>query len=201
MTAAPQIRGERLVAKVLEATLRELSDVGYRALSIEVVAERAGVNKTTIYRRWPTKADLVRDAIHSVVGDLFTNPDEGSLHADFVAYVKRIRDVVASPHGRGLFRVMAAEGETTELAKMLAQIKETSLCIPEDIVARAVKRGELPKGSEAELLAACVIAPVVNWVQRAGRVVDDRRVEQVVTLVLEGATNGGARRVRPASRR
>ncbi len=196
MVATPQVRGERLVAKVLEATLHELSNVGYRALSVEIVAERASVNKTTIYRRWPTKAELVRDALRSMIGDAFATPDEGSLRGDLVAFTKRIRDLVASPHGRGLFRVMAAEGESGELAEVLNQLKETSRCIPVDIVGRAVKRGELPKGSDAELLASCVVAPVLNWVQMDGIVVDDRRVEQVVTLVLEGASNGGARPVR-----
>lgn len=195
MALAPQLRGERLVAKVLEATLRELSDVGYRALSIEIVADRAGVNKTTIYRHWPTKAELVRDALASMVDGIFANPDEGSLRADLVAFAKRIRDVASSPHGRGLFRVMAAESENTELGAVMTQIKQTSLCIPEEIIGRAVKRGELPKGSDAELLVSCVVAPVLNWIQMDNLVVDDRRIEQVVTLVLEGAASGGARRV------
>lgn len=189
---APQVRGERLVAKVLEATLTELSDVGYRALSIETVAERADVNKTTIYRRWPTKAELVRDAFKSMIGDVFTMPDEGSLRADLFVFTKRIRDIVASPQGRGLFRVMAAEGQTTELASVLEQIHEMSMCIPVDISARAVKRGEIPKGADPELLVSCVVAPVLNWVQMDGMTVSDRRIEEVIDLVLLGATNGGA---------
>lgn len=200
MSAVPQIRGERLVTKILEATLRQLSEVGYRALSIEVVAELAGVNKTTIYRRWPTKAELVRDAFRSMIDELFSNPDEGSLHADLVAFAKGIRDLAASPHGRGIFRVMAAEGDSAELCEVLAQIRESSLCVPEDIVTRAVKRGELPKGSDAELIVSCIFAPVLNWVQMDNLVVDDRRIEQVVTVVLEGAKNGGARRVRHVKR-
>lgn len=200
MNAVPQLRGERLVTKVLDATLHELSEVGYRALSIEVVADRAGVNKTTIYRRWPTKAELVREAMQSMAGDVFELPDEGSLRADLVAFTKRIRDVVASPRGRGIFRVMAAESDSRELADVMCQMKEGSLSVPDSIVARAVKRGELPKGSDPELLVACIVAPVLNWVQMDNLVVDDKRIEQVVTLVLEGATHGAARVARRVKR-
>ena len=53
-------RSARIVDGVLEATAEELSRVGYAALRVDEVAERSGVNKTTIYRRWPTKSDLVR---------------------------------------------------------------------------------------------------------------------------------------------
>lgn len=200
MSAVPQVRGERLVAKVLEATLHELSAVGYRALSIELVAERAGVNKTMIYRRWPTKAEVVRDAFGSMIDEVFTLPDEGSLRADLAAFTRRIRDIVASPRGKSLFRVMAAEGDSTELAEVMAQIRESSACIPEAVVARAMKRGELPKGTDAELLVSCIVAPVLNWIQMDGLTVDDRRIDQVITLVLDGASNGGARALRRVKR-
>ncbi|MBX3215248.1 MAG: TetR/AcrR family transcriptional regulator [Labilithrix sp.] len=182
-----QVRGERFVAKVLDATLHELSTVGYRALSIEVVAERAGVNKTSIYRRWPRKADLVQAALHIAIDELLTTPDEGSLRADLVAFARRIRDTVATPRGRGLFRVMAAESEHPELVAIWAYLNRTTRCIPEEIVARAVQRGELPKRAEAELVVQCVVAPIVNWIQMENLVVSDRRVEQVVDLVLHGA--------------
>lgn len=188
MTAvAPQIRGERLVAKVLDSTLHELANVGYHALSIEVVAEHAGVNKTTIYRRWPTKVDLVRDAFRSMVDHIFTNPDEGSLRADLIAFAKGIRDIASTRRGRAIFRVMAAEGENTELGEVMNELRKTSLCIPEKIMARAVKRGEVPLGSDGELIVSCVAAPILNWVQMDGRIVDDARVAEVVDLVLDGA--------------
>ena len=60
MAAPPvQVRGPRLVEKVLQVTLEEVGRVGFAALSVETVAALAGVNKTTIYRRWPTKFELV----------------------------------------------------------------------------------------------------------------------------------------------
>ena len=57
------VRGEAIVARVLEATIEELALSGYAALALERVAARAGVNRTTIFRRWPTKPELVRAAV------------------------------------------------------------------------------------------------------------------------------------------
>lgn len=184
---APQIRGERLVAIVLDATMRELANAGYRALSIETVAEHAGVNKTTIYRRWPTKAELVRDALLSRVGPVFAHPDEGSLRADLLAFAKGLRDIISTPEGKGIFRVMAAESESTELGAVMSQIKETTGAIMVEMVGRAEARGEVAKGADAELIVSCVVAPILNWCQMDNREVPDSRVEQVVNLVLEGA--------------
>lgn len=197
-TAVPQVRGERLVAKVLDATLQELALTGYRALSIEVVADRASVNKTSIYRRWPTKAELVSAAMRLLVDELLFIPNEGSLRADLVALVARFRDFTQSPRGRGLFRVMAAEAEVAELAEIMVAIKASTKCMPEQIVERAIARGEIPPGSEAELIVHCVAAPVINWIQMDNLEIDDRRIEQVVDLVLLGATNGGASKIRRA---
>ena len=90
---------------MLEATLQELAIVGYRALSIEVVADRASVNKTSIYRRWPAKAELVTAAFRLVVDELLYIPDEGSLRVDLAKFVRRFRDFAQSARGRGLFRV------------------------------------------------------------------------------------------------
>src|SRR5512138_898011 len=72
-------RSERVVRDVLAAAAAEMARVGYVALRVEDVAARAGVNKTTVYRRWPTKADLVRDVLCGLGGDQHEAPDTGSL--------------------------------------------------------------------------------------------------------------------------
>jgi len=194
----PQVRGERLVAKVLEATLQELAVVGYRALSIEVVADRANVNKTSIYRRWPAKAELVTAAFRLVVDELLYVPDEGSLRVDLAKFIGRFRDFAQSARGRGLFRVMASEGESSELREILAPIKASTRCLPHAIIARAIQRGEIPSGSDPELIVHCAIAPVMNWIQMDNLEVDDRRIEQVIDLILLGAKHAGGCAVREA---
>ena len=83
--ARKQIRGDELVAKVFRATLAEVGRVGVEHLSIEEVAERADVNKTTIYRRWPTPEGLARAALACAAESNTSPPDTGSLRASFDA--------------------------------------------------------------------------------------------------------------------
>src|SRR5262245_2839968 len=81
---SPLVRGEPVVRGILGAALTELARTGYGALRIEDVAARAGVNKTTVYRRWSTKEDLVRAALLSITNDRFTPPNTGSLRTDLL---------------------------------------------------------------------------------------------------------------------
>jgi len=95
---AKQLRGERLVTNVLEATIAELSRLGAENLSVESVAERAQVNKTTIYRRWPTPEKLVRAALLRIANEGILVPDTGSLRADLSKLIDMLRILLGSPH-------------------------------------------------------------------------------------------------------
>src|SRR5262245_40170336 len=86
----PLVRGEAVVRGVLTAALEELGQTGYGALRIEDVAARAGVNKTTVYRRWPTKEDLVRAALLAMTVDKFVVPNTGSLRGDLLEMARRM---------------------------------------------------------------------------------------------------------------
>src|SRR5262245_63226887 len=79
---APPGRGPRMRAAVLAATLAELADSGYAALTIEAIARRAGVHKTTIYRHWPDRERLVADVLGEHIAMDFPIPDSGSLEGD-----------------------------------------------------------------------------------------------------------------------
>src|SRR4051812_48249793 len=107
-------RAARVVSDVLIATAEELSRVGYAALRVEDVAARSGVNKTTIYRRWPTKPELVAASVRAV-WETPEVPDTGSLRNDFVASLKKTAAFAMSPIGRGLTRVIQMERAHPEL--------------------------------------------------------------------------------------
>src|SRR6478736_4384126 len=101
-------RAARVVTDVLVATAEELSRVGYSALRVEDVATRSGVNKTTIYRRWPTKPDLVGAALRAV-WESPEVPDTGTLRGDFLASLAKTAAFAMTPIGRGLTRVIQIE--------------------------------------------------------------------------------------------
>src|ERR1700761_7966036 len=83
------LRGEPVVRVILDAALEELARTGYGALRVEDVAARAGVNKTTVYRRWPTKEGLAPPAILSITSDTGGPPSTGSLRGDLVEIARR----------------------------------------------------------------------------------------------------------------
>src|ERR671912_893389 len=82
-------RVERSRRVILEAVLDELGEVGYGALTIEAVAARAGVGKSTIYRHWPGKLELIEDAIATLKAGLAV-PTEGTVTARVVALLRQV---------------------------------------------------------------------------------------------------------------
>ncbi|WP_254721945.1 TetR/AcrR family transcriptional regulator [Kovacikia minuta] len=83
---------------MLQATLELLAEVGFEAMSIEAIATRAGVGKTTIYRRYSSKAELVADAIESIREEVLL-PDTGSLWGDMDALIQNAAQISLNPLG------------------------------------------------------------------------------------------------------
>src|SRR4051794_7390006 len=90
-TRRPGGRTARTAEAVLDATITELSDVGYGALRIEAVAERAGVNRATIYRRWGDKPSLVAAAFTARQVEVSPPADTGDLHEDLLCFLREVR--------------------------------------------------------------------------------------------------------------
>ncbi|MEV4897159.1 helix-turn-helix domain-containing protein, partial [Nonomuraea sp. NPDC055795] len=84
----PRRRGEALHAAIFQATLDELAEVGYAKLTMERVAERARTGKASLYRRWPTRLELVMAAVYSVLPDPSDVADTGSLRGDLLALLR-----------------------------------------------------------------------------------------------------------------
>src|SRR4051812_28120293 len=95
-------RSARVVSEVLSATLEVFSEHGYAGLSVEAVALRAGVNKTTIYRRWPTKVDLLGAALFSLRDEDPEPPDTGSLREDLVGVLRQLVTRIETPRHRAI---------------------------------------------------------------------------------------------------
>src|SRR5262245_11470563 len=103
-----QGRSARVLESVLQAALEELGRVGYAALRIDDVAARSGVNKTTIYRRWPSKPELIAAVLEQVKAPV-TDFDTGSLEGDVRATLYEQRDRLYEPSHRALVNVLLSE--------------------------------------------------------------------------------------------
>ncbi|WP_017612336.1 TetR/AcrR family transcriptional regulator [Nocardiopsis salina] len=140
----PRRRGEALVAAILEATIAELEDHGYAALTMEKVAERAKASKASLYRRWPTRAELVLDAAYSIAPRPEIVPDGGSLREDLLYVLRRTAVTLSGPAGealRGLMAEILPDPERTR--EVRAHTQGLGRQTMGEVVQRAVERGEI----------------------------------------------------------
>jgi AcrR family transcriptional regulator len=187
------VRGEPVVQKVLRATLQHLATVGYSALRVDEVAELAGVNKTTIYRRWPTKADLVLAAIRAFM-PRFVAPGTGSLRDDLLQCLRGFLQARESVAANGLMRVMLTEQPTEDLARISSSLDDDVRAVAAQIVREAVDRGELAEGTEPTLLMHTLIGAVHHRLFIERKRVTPAHAEAIVDLILYGALLPAARK-------
>lgn len=153
---------------ILSATLTLLDEIGYRALTIEAVAARAGVGKTTIYRRWSSKLELVIEAVGEMRPPLPTE-DTGSLQGDFLAFQRgQISRVAAGPMPRIAPRLLAESVSDRELHEAVQRelIDPIRTAIGE-VLQRGVDRGELRADLDLELATDVVHGTVVYRILRS----------------------------------
>lgn len=193
-------RSERVVAAVLHAVLAEVARVGYVGLRLEDVAASAAVAKTTIYRRWRTKAELVEAAIHELGRYDDPLPDTGSLREDLLELLERTMQMVATPQGHGMARLVTAETSDPSVDRLCRDLKDTARKHRARVIVRAQKRGDLPKTSDPMLILDFVFGVVMSRLVR-GEKVDRATCERIVDFVVTGAEHGGGQCSRPQPRR
>jgi AcrR family transcriptional regulator len=185
---------EAIIRAVLEAALEELGLRGYASLSIEEVALRAGVNKTSIYRRWPSKGELVRAALLRLRDDEAPLPDTGALETDLLELLRRKTAKMSVPRGRSIVRALMADKDD-ELAALTCWIRERH-AEPSPVFERAIARGELPAGTDTALLLEIITAPVYHRAFILQERIDDTFLRRVIDVVLRGVlVRGRAARV------
>jgi AcrR family transcriptional regulator len=185
-------RAADVVERVLTATAEELSRVGYAALRVDDVAARSGVNKTTIYRRWPSKADLVGAALKEITAHP-AHTDTGNLREDLRASLLDVVAFASQPVGRGLVRIVQSERADPEVDAITRALRQENRKLRVGLVERGIARGELPSGTNAELVADLVAAPVLTRAVTFGETVDESYVDSVLDMVLAGARALGAK--------
>lgn len=148
-------------AAVVTATIDELLAAGYEALSYERIAARAGVHKTTIYRRWPTKAELVMEVVDQLAQERVKVPNTGSLEDDLAAFARSVVANLSSPEADALVRVLtvAARG-SPELGERARAWWSKRFALAYAIVERAVERGEVPPDTDAEMVVETLVGPL-----------------------------------------
>jgi AcrR family transcriptional regulator len=179
-------RDARADRAILDATLHLAGEVGLGGLTMDAVAARAGVSKATIYRRWPSKEALVLDAwMASFTDD--TIPDTGSLEGDLVVLMGGLRDNISKGLlARVLPQMVAASQVNDELARAYRQFVVNRRRRTAVVLTRAIERGELPAGTDLDLVQDMLVGPLFYRTLMSGAVSDDDVVDTVVETVLAG---------------
>jgi AcrR family transcriptional regulator len=164
--AGPVSRGDATTQALRGAVRRMLEEVGYQALTIEGVAARSGVAKTSIYRRWPSKAEMVFDLMLHSSDELPPVEDQGSLAGDVDVLAGRFVALVAGPLGRRIFPGLIgdAAGDSTLMERLRNTIVLDGRQQIAQVLERSVRRGELADMEAVPDLQAVLIGAVLMLV-------------------------------------
>lgn len=179
-------RGAPVVDAVLDETLRQLEREGLAGLRIEAVAEAAGVNKTSIYRRWPTRASLVAAAITRAQSHLTAPPETGSLEGDLRAVVGAVGHFLASTAGRATLSVALSRGLGADTDALRDHLEQAAVASARAVFAGAVARGECAPVDEPEAVVFALVGAVLHRVLLERRAVSPSWVESAVHRALHG---------------
>jgi AcrR family transcriptional regulator len=159
--ARPGGRTARVRAGVLEATVAELIERGYAGLTVEGVASRAGVNKTTLYRRWGGRDALIVDAVEAFAAAEAKVPDSGDIEEDLRRWARSILATLTGPVSGALVRaVFGGAGDSPQVHQLRHRFWLTRSALVMPMVHRAIARGQLPPGTAADEVIRHVGAPL-----------------------------------------
>ncbi|HJP75289.1 MAG TPA: TetR/AcrR family transcriptional regulator [Pseudonocardiaceae bacterium] len=174
---------------ILDAALGELRERGYAALTIEGIANRAGVGKQTIYRWWSSKADVVLDALLDLTSTRIVVPDEGSLSDDLIAFLRAtFRQRGQRPVLIGLMAEAVLDPAfATQFRDRFLFSRRAAL---RSIMQRAVERGEVAAELDLELLIDVVYGVLWYRLLLDHAPINEAAGQQLAALVVRAAKPG-----------
>lgn len=194
--AATRLRGRprsaTAHAAILDAAVALVRESGYDALAMEAIAARAGVAKTTVYRRWPSKELLVAEAIERIVLAL-PAPDTGNVEQDVLALMRRTLRMYADP---GTASLLPALVPAVARSARVAEAVRTGMTAAWHaemgaVLQRGVARGELRADADLTLATELLAGPLFYRYLWLGAPVDEAYARAVVTAVLGQIASGG----------
>jgi len=180
----PGGRDARVRAQILSATAELVARDGIAGFRYEDVADVAGVHRTSVYRNWPEREELVVEALLQYADDLASVADTGDIHRDLVDFLVALAAGLETPFGRALDQaIQPARHPATVQA--LSKILDQRVAAMQRRVATAVDRGELP-AIDSYFLGEMLSGPVHLIVKRGTRPFSRADAERIVGVVLAG---------------
>jgi len=177
-------RVTRSRSKVVEVTLELLAERGVAGTSVEAIAERSGVAKTTVYRHWATKADVILEAIETCV-ETAHPPDTGSVRDDLHVLIGGLCQALSrAPWAAFMPSLIDAAQRDPGFARVHHRFAAGRTAPLREVLTRAVERGELPVGLDQDELVDLLSGPVFYRRLVSGDRLDQAYAERVVDRVL-----------------
>ncbi|MFI6146680.1 TetR/AcrR family transcriptional regulator [Streptomyces sp. NPDC051109] len=180
-------RGPELERAILDAALEQLSTVGWNALTMEGVAAGAHTGKAAVYRRWPSKADLVAEVLRAGLPPIGEIADGGSVRGDFLRLCVRMRDVMQSRAGQALRAVLhecdhAHAGRFQEVVR--AGLHEPAHRLIRELVQRGIERGDVRPDAASPFVADVIPAMMMYRAKVCGSEWTDADITEMIDQVM-----------------
>lgn len=195
-------RGAPVIEAVLAQTLAELASHGLEGLSVDRIARRARVNKTSIYRRWPDRDRLVAAALEGIATEVAAVvPDTGSLSRDLLGLLQPLAQFFNQPLGAAVLSAVVAH-QGTRVAALGADRIAQSGAVLQAVVTRAAARGEWRAGVDGRQVVFALVGAVIHRCLLERAPADPAWLEALVDLTVEGVRPRAAvsKRRRPSPR-
>ena len=205
-TSAPAPRGrprsEKARKAVLDAAAELLLARGPSAVSMDAVAERAGVSKATIYRWWPTKETLVLDALFTEWAAATSYArDTGSLRGDLTALLRPwARLATSRPYGAVIAALLTqVQADPVFAAEYRHRVVEPRRDQARAIFRRSIERGEIPADTKVDVALDLLYGPLYHRLLHGHAPLTDRFTQDVIDMALNGIQPAPDRTAQPAS--
>lgn len=181
-------RGERTRMAILAATRELLAEGGVGALTVQGVAARSGVAKTTIYRRWRGKDELALAVLVDMVESVSSTPDLGDTRRELIRFVgKAVKILSTTLMGRVMQGLVSDLATDPDLATAFrSRVVALRLSETRRVIERGITRGELRADVNVELVHELLFGAVYYRLLLSGGPLDSRLVERIVDAVLPG---------------
>lgn len=180
-------RSEHADQAIIEAALDMFAESGIEGLCIEAVAARAGVGKSTIYRRWPGKEELLVDALATLKSPL-PEPSGVSVRDDLIVLLRVVCEDMADPRRARAATLLHGEGHKYPrvLARFSETVAEPRRDVFRSVLRRGVKNGEIRAGADIDTVLYMMIGAVQARSRAGTQAIPPGYAERVVDHLMEG---------------
>jgi AcrR family transcriptional regulator len=188
-------RSARVRAAVMTAARQELAEYGYAGMSAARIADRAGVNRTTVHRRWPNLEDLVSEALLDSASDAIAIPDTGSVRGDLLLLLHEIARYIDSEPSRSMIRALVSDAaRSAAIGDIVSQVWTTRFHLGEEVIVRGIARGELRDDLAPGTLLSTFTGPLYVRLLITDERIDAAFLDAVIDIGLDGARRSSSTR-------